>query len=75
MNKLLLIFVLFTYVLNGQKYKTNNQSLFNSKNKIRTTETTNVTVPRLLSYQGLLTKTDGKAIKDGSIQVTFRLYT
>ncbi|MDA8753511.1 hypothetical protein N9N24_03320, partial [Candidatus Marinimicrobia bacterium] len=75
MNKLLLIFVLFTYVLNGQKYKTNNQSLFNSKNKISTTETTNVTVPRLLSYQGLLTKTDGKAIKDGSIQVTFRLYT
>lgn len=65
MNKLLLIFVLFAYVLNGQKYKTNNQSLFNSKNKINTAETLSSTVPRLLSYQGLLTKTDGKAIKDG----------
>ncbi|SVB97737.1 uncharacterized protein METZ01_LOCUS250591, partial [marine metagenome] len=38
-------------------------------------QSTTETVPRRLSYQGLLTKPNGQAIKNGSYIVTFRFFT
>ncbi len=58
----------------GQK---NNQSSQLASKAIQNglgTNSVSETVPRRLSYQGLLTKTNGRAVTDGTYQVTFRLY-
>ena len=65
--------MLGTLVL-GQK---NNQSSQLASKAIQNglgTNSVSETVPRRLSYQGLLTKTNGRAVTNGTYQVTFRLY-
>ena len=50
------------------------------KNKITTNEITSVvqdaseSVPRRISYQGLITKADGSPTEDGSYEILFKLY-
>ena len=74
MRKFLLISVLLSSLAFAQK---NNQSV-SSRGSLRDTgiQTNSMleTVPRRLSYQGLLTKANGRAVSDGTYQVTFRLF-
>ena len=75
MNKLLLVSFIFINLMFGQKNRSLNQPFIDTREKINTVDALATTVPRILSYQGLLTQPNGRAIKDGNIQVTFRLYT
>ena len=74
MRKFLLISVLLSSLAFAQK---NNQSV-SSRGSLRDagiqTNSMLETVPRRLSYQGLLTKANGRAVSDGTYQVTFRLF-
>ena len=74
MKKLLIISAMLGTLVLGQK---NNQSSQLASKAIQNglgTNSISETVPRRLSYQGLLTKTNGRAVTDGTYQVTFRLY-
>ena len=74
MKKLLIISAMLGTLVFGQK---NNQSSQLASKAIQNglgTNSVSETVPRRLSYQGLLTKTNGRAVTDGTYQVTFRLY-
>ncbi|MFL3015237.1 MAG: beta strand repeat-containing protein [Candidatus Neomarinimicrobiota bacterium] len=74
MRKFLLISVLLSSLAFAQK---NNQYV-SSRGSLRDagiqTNSMLETVPRRLSYQGLLTKANGRAVSDGTYQVTFRLF-
>ena len=75
MRKFLIISVLIGGLTHGQK---NSQSeyltdiLRNSDSGVN--KNAIESVPRRLSYQGLLTKANGQAVGAGSYQVTFKLY-
>ena len=74
MKQFLLISVISLTLVYGQS---NNHSISSSakvKNIKHTTDSVLDNVPRRLSYQGLLTKVSGRAVSDGTYQVTFRLY-
>ena len=69
MKKLILIFFLFTATIIAQSSKVNTKK---SKNNISNASISSsginreVTVPRKISYQGLITKADGTPTSDGS---------
>ena len=65
--------MLGTLVL-GQKNNQSSQLVSKAIQNGLGTNSVSETVPRRLSYQGLLTKTNGRAVTDGTYQVTFRLY-
>ncbi|MBT6516867.1 MAG: hypothetical protein HOK59_03925, partial [Candidatus Marinimicrobia bacterium] len=74
MKKVIYILILMTAVVIGQKrQQLSNHSVhvgqINNKS-----ETLDGNVPKHLSYQGLLTKTNGKGVQDGTYQIIFRLY-
>ncbi|MBT4055110.1 MAG: hypothetical protein HOE74_08215, partial [Candidatus Marinimicrobia bacterium] len=74
MKKVIYILILMTAVVIGQKrQQLSNHSVhvgqINNKS-----ETRDGNVPKHLSYQGLLTKTNGKGVQDGTYQIIFRLY-
>ena len=75
MRKFLIISVLIGGFTHGQK---NSQSeyltdILRSSDRV-VKSTTIESVPRRLSYQGLLTKANGQAVGTGSYQITFKLY-
>ena len=74
MKKILYILILMTTVVIGQK----RQQLFNHSDHVgqinNKSETRDGNVPKHLSYQGLLTKANGKGVQDGTYQIIFRLY-
>ena len=76
MKKFILILLLLTtvYTQNRSKKKANQVSVSKTVvNKIKQTNTESV--PRRISYQGLITKADGSPTDDGSYEVTFRVYS
>ena len=75
MKKLLLISVLLGTLVFGQKNNHSTQASPTVHQISSETSAVSETVPRRLSYQGLLTKANGRAVKDGSYPVTFRLWT
>ncbi|SVA08695.1 uncharacterized protein METZ01_LOCUS61549, partial [marine metagenome] len=75
MKKLLLISVLLGTLVFGQKNNHSTQASPTVQQISTETSSVSATVPRRLSYQGLLTKANGRAVKDGSYPVTFRLWT
>ena len=74
MKKLLYIFVLLAGIATGQKQERLFPGLDPMAPKGISQESNSPTVPRRISYQGLLTKANGRAVQDGSYQVTFRFY-
>ncbi|MEC7730874.1 MAG: hypothetical protein VX497_06260, partial [Candidatus Neomarinimicrobiota bacterium] len=74
MKKLLYIIVLLAGIANGQKQERLFPGLDPMAPKGIRQESNSPTVPRRISYQGLLTKANGRAVQDGSYQVTFRFY-
>ena len=75
MNKFLLFFLLCTNFVFGQKNRSLTPSALQGVEASEAIEAVTTSVPRTLSYQGLLTQPNGRAIKDGTLQVTFRLFT
>ena len=74
MKKLLIFSVVLGTLAFGQKNNQTSQQLSTLGQTRSSTNSVSETVPRRLSYQGLLTKTNGRAVSDGTYQVTFRLY-
>ena len=74
MKKLLIFSVVLGTLAFGQKNNQTSQQLSTLGQTRSSTNSVSETVPRRLSYQGLLTKTNGRADSDGTYQVTFRLY-
>ena len=74
MRQFILISVIFLTSIYGQKSNHNTTIDRKVKNQRHETESILENVPRRLSYQGLLTKVDGKAVTNGTYQVTFRLF-
>jgi len=63
-----------TTVVIGQKRKQLSNHLDQVGQNNIISETRDGNVPKHLSYQGLLTKANGKGVKDGTYQIIFRLY-
>ena len=69
MKKIIYILILMTTMVIGQRKQKLSKHLdnigqFNNKSEIHDDR-----VPKHLSYQGLLTKTNGKGVKDGAYQI------
>ena len=74
MKKLLYILILLCGFTNGQKQERELSVPFDAVQKESLNESNTLDVPRRISYQGLLTQANGRAVKDGLYQVTFRFY-
>ena len=74
MRQFILISVFFLTSMYAQKSNHKTTIDREIKNQRHETESILENVPRRLSYQGLLTKVDGKAVTNGTYQVTFRLF-
>ena len=76
MKKFILILILLVTTIysqnrSKQKTKQGNASI-TVANKIEQTNTESV--PRRISYQGLITKSDGSPTDDGSYEILFKVY-
>ena len=62
-------------------FSQNTEKKKKGKNKVLQNEITSIiqdaseTVPRRISYQGLITKADGSPTEDGSYEILFKLYS
>ena len=74
MNKFLLISVILGSLVFGQKNNKPQREISPVLDTKLDRQHSSVTVPRRLSYQGLLTKTNGRAVNDGTYQVIFKLF-
>ena len=71
MKKTSLLLALMTITVFGQ----NQSRLVQNKTIINNVENNSIeSVPRRISYQGLITKADGSPTEDGSYEVLFRVY-
>ena len=71
MKKTSLLLVLMTITVFGQ----NQSRLVQNKTIINNVDNNSIeSVPRRISYQGLITKADGSPTEDGSYEVLFRVY-
>ena len=71
MKKTSLLIVLMTTTVFSQ----NQSRLVQNKTIINNVENNSIeSVPRRISYQGLITKADGSPTEDGSYEVEFRVY-
>ena len=74
MRKFLLISVLLGSLVLAQKNNQTKPSFERLKSAGVQMNSEQNAVPRRLSYQGLLTKASGRAVSDGTYQVTFKLF-
>ena len=74
MRKFLLISVLLGSLAIAQKNNQTKPSFKRLKSAGVQMNSEQDAVPRRLSYQGLLTKANGRAVSDGTYQVTFKLF-
>ena len=74
MRKFLLISVLLGSLALAQKNNQTKPSVERLKSARVQMNSERDAVPRRLSYQGLLTKANGRAVSDGTYQVTFKLF-
>ena len=73
MKKMIYALALF-YLVYAQKHNQGQRTLNNSEIISPETVNRNIVIPKTLSYQGLLTKEDGRPVNDGDYQITFRFY-
>ncbi len=75
MKKTTYLLILITITVIGQNRPRPVHNKSNNKIKIISVENNIIeSVPRRISYQGLLTKADGSPTEDGSYEVLFRVY-
>ena len=74
MKKSLLVLVILLSMAFGQKKDQDHVTTNVNRNIGLNARSLSETVPRRLSYQGLLTQANGRAISDGSYEFTFKLY-
>ena len=66
--------ILMTAIVTGQHRRQLSNHTENVGQTNHKSEAQDRNVPKLLSYQGLLTKANGKGVQDGTYDITFRLY-
>jgi len=64
----------FLHLIYAQKHNQSQRALANSEITHSNAVSRNLSIPKTLSYQGLLTKNDGRPVDDGTYQITFRFY-
>ena len=74
MKKMIYALALISMVY-AQKHNINQRAFTNSEFKNSTTDSRGLSIPKTLSYQGLLTKENGSPVVDGAYTITFRFYT
>ena len=74
MKKILYIIILLSGFIIAQKQERKIPVLDSIVKSKSSQETSTLEVPRRVSYQGLLTKSNGRIVSDGSYQVSFRFY-
>ena len=72
MKKHLIISLIFLMPLLSQKLE--NKSSSDNNTSISLNEVSSLSVPRKVSYQGILTKSNGQPVSDNVYEVKFRLY-
>ena len=73
MKKMIYALALF-YLVYAQKHNQDQRTLQNSETNSPKTKNRIIDIPKTLSYQGLLTKENGRPVNDGDYQITFRFY-
>ena len=74
MKKMIYTLALF-YLVYAQKHNQGQRTLNNSEIISPKTMNRSIVIPKTLSYQGLLTKEDGRPVNDRDYQITFRFYS
>ena len=77
MKKVLFIFFLLSTISFSDNKKGSRQTgMKKAVNQVASKNVTeNIAVPRKISYQGLITKSDGRPTLDGSYEVLFKVYS
>ena len=77
MKKVLFIFFLLSTISFSENKKGSRQTgMKKAVNKVASKNVIeNIAVPRKISYQGLITKSDGRPTLDGSYEVLFKIYS
>ncbi|MBT5781650.1 MAG: hypothetical protein HOI03_00640, partial [Candidatus Marinimicrobia bacterium] len=76
MKKLFFLFFLLSTISFSQNKKSFRPTKNKAVNQIASENITeNIAVPRKISYQGLITKSDGRPTLDGSYEVLFKVYS
>ena len=70
MKKMISALALCVLVYGQKQIQNKGAEKSNNYNSISSSKR-DLTIPRTLSYQGLLTKSDGRPVEDGSFNVTF----
>ena len=73
MKKMISALALCVLVYGQKQIQNKGAETSNNYNSISSSKR-DLTIPRTLSYQGLLTKSDGRPVEDGSYSVTFRFF-
>ena len=73
MKKMIYALALF-YLMYAQKHISKQSAETNPSYKNTLSLNRDSTIPKTLSYQGLLTKANGSPVNDGSYMVKFRLF-
>ena len=76
MKKFIPIFILLLTIVNGQdRFAKKGKTVSAQKDGVeKMSSTSNQSVPRRISYQGLITKADGSPTDDGSYEILFKVY-
>ena len=73
MKKMIFALALF-YLVYAQKHNPNKRAVTNPSYKNTSSLNRDLTVPKTLSYQGLLTKANGSPVGDGSYMIKFKFF-
>jgi hypothetical protein len=76
MKKFIPIFIFLLTIVNGQdRFTKKDKTVSAQKDGVeKMSSTSNQSVPRRISYQGLITKADGSPTDDGSYEILFKVY-
>ena len=76
MKKFVPILILFLTIVHGQdRFAKRGKTVSAQKDVVeKMSSTSNQSVPRRISYQGLITKADGSPTDDGSYEILFKVF-
>ena len=76
MKKFIPILILFLTIVHGQdRFAKRGKTVSAQKDVVeKMSSTSNQSVPRRISYQGLITKADGSPTDDGSYEILFKVF-
>ena len=69
-----ILFLFSTFILSQNTLLKKQNSIIQENHSGNSTERNSFTVPRQISYQGLITKPDGSPTDNGSYEIFFKIY-